>query len=60
MTRGFGVREMDNIADDRNGLIHPAFHARISRIATARQMEISQETATALSNLANLAPRYGE
>ncbi len=46
---------MDNIADNDDALIHPAFRARISRIAAARQMQISQITAAALPILANTA-----
>lgn len=51
ITRGCGAREMDSFTDHSNGLIHPAFHARISRIATARQKHINQMTTAALSSL---------
>jgi len=40
---------MEDMAEDRDALIHPAFHARRSRIAAARQMQISQATAPALA-----------
>jgi hypothetical protein len=45
------VRGMDN--DDT--LIDPAFRVRISQIAAARQMQVSQMTAAALTSLPNIA-----
>jgi hypothetical protein len=49
------MREMENVADNDDALIHPAFRARISQIAAARQIQINQMTAAALSILANTA-----
>jgi len=49
---------VDSTADDQYGLIHPAFRARILQIAAARQLRISQATATSLSNLANIVAAF--
>jgi hypothetical protein len=46
------------LLDDRDGLIHPAFLARISRISAARRMQISRDAATALSTLADAAALF--
>lgn len=53
---GFGVHGMDSIEDgDGDGLIHPAFQARISQLAAARQIDIRQMTALASADLENTA-----
>jgi hypothetical protein len=42
---------MDSTADD--GLIHPAFQARISQVSACHQMHVSRMTEAAMTTLAN-------
>jgi hypothetical protein len=46
---------MDSFECGREDLIHPAFRARISQIATAHEMQLKQMTSSALLTLANIA-----